>query len=185
MSDELKAAFLRAPPTAAQCREVDARVAVREYLRSLFPPVRIFDAAAERAVLGAIITGALRARDIRDVDAVWFDSEVAGSLFTFLRSAWSLKTDAIVAAWTPALRSPWSAGPAWKRAYVLDAARAAPKRTEALYAIGALRKTAERREEERRIVERARVTFGHWQKEAARFAVESERERMIVDLVGE
>ncbi len=152
---------------------------------NLFPPVRIFDAYAERAVLGAIITSALRARDIRDVDAAWFDSEVAGSLFTVLRSARSLKTNAILAAWTPTLRAPWVAGDAWKRAYVLDAARAAPRRSEALYAIDALRETADRREDERRIVERARVAFGHWQREAARFAIESERERWIVDLVGE
>ena len=142
----------------------------------LFPRARVESVSAERDVLGALVSGALTQRDVTDIgEALYYRAhldalvviEVAAESRTSRRSGIAL---------------PWLArvarviGCAWAGAYLAACAREAPRRRDALAAVAEVRALAGEREDEERLRQRAIDAWSRWAVDAARFAVDRERD---------
>jgi hypothetical protein len=149
-------------------------------LARLFPVERHDSADAERATLGALITGALAWRDVAHLegDDFYFASHV--ELLCALQAAAELRPSrraGIALAW--AVRAARATGCALGESYVVSIARSAPRRLDALAAVAELRALRIEREETAQRRARAVEAFTWWAGVAAAFLLASEEDREI------
>lgn len=152
-------------------------------LETMIPRERHASIDVESAVVGALITGALRPSDVRDVDDEWFAFPQASKAFLVVLSVVKHERGASLAKIAEAcaeLRSSplrgmievWAMTPSRCRAWAMRA----PKRPEARKALIELKRLACEREDARRRRERAIEVCAHWVEIDARKAMADERE---------
>ena len=149
-------------------------------LATLFPLERYDSPGAEKATLGALITGALAWRDVAHLEGDDFYYVAHAEFLCALQAAAEVRPSR-----RPGIALPWAVraarltGCTLPAGYIIHAAREAPRRPEALAAVAELRALRIAREEAAQRRERAIEAFTWWAAAAAAFLITSEEDREI------
>ena len=142
-------------------------------LGELFPAPRFESLPAERAVLGALIRGTLRPRDVAelDVDAYWYalHGEIHDALLVVAghRELWPRRARSVSGLPLAACRVVCELRGLLASGYLHELAASAPVRREALEAVGEVYRLWCDQGEAERLRARMLRDFGWWAREAA------------------
>lgn len=142
-------------------------------LGMLFPPVRVEYLPAERAVLGALIRGTLRSRDVAALDPSDYHYQVHGDVHEALlvvgsrRDLWPSGQRSVAGLPLGACMAVCSLRGLLVAGYLRELAAAAPGRRQAVAAVAEVRRGAAERDDAERGRARMLRDFAWWATDAA------------------
>lgn len=157
-------------------------------LGDLFPSPRLESLPAERAVLGALMRGTLRPRDVAylDVDAYWYalHGEIHDALLVVAahRELWPPRARSVSGLPLAACRVVCELRGLLASGYLHELAAAAPVRREALEAVGEVYRLWCDRSDAERLRGRMLDDFRWWAREAAGALKSCYRDRGLLEL---